>query len=87
MAKNWYPIINYSDCIKCGACVDKCEHGVYDKSKAPTPIIINLESCVDGCKGCANLCPENAIIYFGDESLMDDCSCCSCSCDGDYKGC
>jgi ferredoxin len=32
MAKNWYPMINEESCVECGSCVEKCTHGVYDKS-------------------------------------------------------
>ena len=41
MAKKWYPVIDITTCIECGTCVEFCEHGVYDKSKAPIPKAIN----------------------------------------------
>ena len=41
MAKRWYPVIDYSACIACGACVRKCSHGVYNAGKAPTPVVVN----------------------------------------------
>ena len=31
MSKNWYPVINYETCSECGACFNKCTHGVYEK--------------------------------------------------------
>lgn len=77
MAKNWYPVINYDNCIECGSCTAKCMHGVYDKSKAPTPVVVFPEGCVQGCHGCGNLCPAEAITYFGDNSKSkpSDCGC------------
>ena len=30
MTKTWYPIVNYLNCIECGACIKKCPNGVYD---------------------------------------------------------
>ena len=28
MAKMWYPVIDYVKCIDCGACNEKCKHGI-----------------------------------------------------------
>lgn len=39
MAKTWYPVIDYAACSECGICVEDCPHGVYDKDKAPTPVV------------------------------------------------
>lgn len=88
MAKTWYPVIDYFDCMECGACIAKCSHGVYDVSKAPLPVVKNPEACIDHCHGCGNLCPVGAITYVGDntgwmplkgnQSVEE--SCCSCGC-------
>ena len=75
MSKKWYPVIVYTKCVECGSCVDMCNHGVYDKLKAPSPIVIFPEGCVQGCKGCGNLCPEKAIQYVGDTVTAGDCGC------------
>ena len=77
MSKTWYPMINYDKCVKCGACVGMCPHGVYNKEKAPRPIVVNPEDCVQGCKGCGSICPADAIAYFGDmlESAQGGCGC------------
>ena len=91
MAKAWYPMINYENCVECGACVDMCAHGVYDKAKAPRPVVVNPEGCIQGCKGCGSQCPAEAIEYFGDTgSESEGCGCDSgcgcgggCSCGGD----
>ncbi|RDY28163.1 4Fe-4S ferredoxin [Romboutsia weinsteinii] len=63
MSKNWYPVINYSKCNNCGKCVENCNFGVYDKDQYPKPEVINIEGCIEGCNGCANLCPNGAIKY------------------------
>jgi NAD-dependent dihydropyrimidine dehydrogenase PreA subunit len=68
MAKTWYPVIDYQICNECGTCVAHCKHGVYDASKAPTPVVVSPVSCVDRCHGCGNRCPSGAIMYVGDDS-------------------
>lgn len=78
MAKNWYPVINYDNCIECGACVNKCQHGVYKKG-SQKPEVVYPEGCINGCHGCGNLCPAEAITYFGDTKGKKSCGC-GCSC-------
>ncbi|NLG86180.1 MAG: DUF2703 domain-containing protein [Firmicutes bacterium] len=68
MAKTWYPVIDYWTCVECGTCIAKCPHGVYDGTKAPSPIVKNPEACVDHCHGCGNRCPVGAITYVGEDS-------------------
>ena len=82
MAKNWYPMINYDNCIECGECVDMCPNGVYDKEKSPVPNVIFTDGCVAGCKGCGDKCPAQAITYFGDDGSMSECAGTSCECGG-----
>ena len=89
MAKTWYPVINYMSCMECGACVAKCSHGVFDATKAPSPVVRNPESCMDHCHGCGNLCPVGAITYVGEDTgwtppngeQTTEKSCCSCGCE------
>lgn len=89
MANTWYPVIDYLTCVDCGTCIAKCQHGVYDKAKKPSPVVNNPEACVDHCHGCGNICPEGAITYVGEntgwsppngEQLVEE-SCCSCGCE------
>ncbi len=68
MAKTWYPVIDYQICVDCGICVANCPHGVYDKTKEPSPIVLNYESCIDHCHSCGNRCPVGAITYVGDDT-------------------
>ena len=68
MATAWYPVIDYAACSECGMCVEDCPHGVYDRSKAPTPVVQNPDNCIDHCHGCGNPCPEGAITYVGDDT-------------------
>jgi len=84
MSQTWYPVIDSEKCIECGACIDKCTHGVYDKEQAPTPAVIVPDNCVQGCHGCGNLCPAEAITYVGDtgQDSGGDCGC-GGDCDGD----
>lgn len=75
MSKAWYPVIDYVKCAECGACVQMCAHGVYDKKKAPSPAVVFPEGCVQGCKGCGSACPQGAIQYVGDIGKKPDCGC------------
>ena len=68
MAANWYPVIDRTTCTECGACVKQCSHGVFDKSKAPSPQTVFTDGCVDGCHGCGNLCPTGSITYVGENT-------------------
>ncbi len=68
MAKNWYPVVDYLECIECGTCVEKCPHGVYDTAKVPIPLVIQPDECIDHCHGCGNRCPAGAITYVGDDT-------------------
>jgi NAD-dependent dihydropyrimidine dehydrogenase PreA subunit len=60
MTKDWFPIINYDECIGCMTCVKFCPHGVYTE-KDGKPFVKNSEACVDLCKGCEKICPQKAI--------------------------
>ena len=31
MAKKWYPVVDILSCVECGAYVNFCPHGVYNK--------------------------------------------------------
>lgn len=68
MTKTWYPIVNYLNCIECGACIKKCPNGVYDYLNAYSPLIKNPEACIDHCHGCGSLCPAGAITYMGEDT-------------------
>ncbi len=68
MAQTWYPVIDYTECLECGACIQKCTHGVYNKEKALSPVVENLIECIDHCHGCGNLCPAGAITYVGEDT-------------------
>ena len=66
MAKNWYPVIDILTCMECGTCIRFCPHGVYDKRKAPVPVVVNPDGCIGHCRGCQTKCPAGAIAYVGD---------------------
>ena len=72
MAKNRYPVIDILTCMECGTCVDFCPHGVFDKQKAPVPIVVNPDGCIDHCHGCQSKCPAGAIAYVGDTGESPD---------------
>lgn len=68
MAKRWYPVIDYAVCTECGSCVSNCPHGVYNRKKAPVPVVTAPDACADHCHGCGNRCPVGAITYVGDDT-------------------
>ena len=82
MSKNWYPVINYNKCSSCGKCVEKCNFGVYDKNEYPNPEVVYPEGCIEGCNGCANLCPNGAIKYRDTRNN----GCCGSGCDCNSNG-
>ncbi len=65
MSQNWYPIINEELCSNCSTCIDFCQNDVFSMGDF-FPIVINPENCVEFCRGCAKICPSEAITYFGD---------------------
>lgn len=74
MSKEWYPIIDFEKCNGCQACFNKCSRGVYAFENS-MPKVIYEEGCKTGCYGCADLCTEKAISYFG-ECTDSISSCC-----------
>ncbi len=61
----WYPIINTDQCDTCHhqfKCVTFCPHAVYEVH-AHTVIVANPLNCIYRCSSCANICPQNAIIF------------------------
>ncbi len=67
MAERWHPIISREKCIECGACVDFCPHGVFELDEEGRPVVVAPEECVEFCRGCQKVCPEEAISYAGAE--------------------
>jgi len=65
MTTNWYPIIDEELCINCNTCVDFCNPRVFEEGE-DFPQVVRPENCVEFCRGCAKICPEQAISYFGD---------------------
>ena len=68
MAEKLYPVVDILTCIECGTCVWFCSHGVYDASRAPEPVVVRPNGCVDHCHGCGDRCPVGAITYVGDDT-------------------
>lgn len=65
MATGWYPVIDAETCINDNQCADFCTHEVFAKSDE-YPLVVNPDNCVEFCRGCAKICPVEAIGYFGD---------------------
>lgn len=74
MSKEWYPVVTLETCIECGACIEKCSHGVFEKSTSK-PKVIFAEGCIEGCTGCQQLCPSGSIEYAGNVGQKSSCKC------------
>jgi NAD-dependent dihydropyrimidine dehydrogenase PreA subunit len=60
----WYPIIDESKCIGCGACVRFCKNGVFVLERNPPKAkVVNPYNCVVGCSACDKICPQGAISH------------------------
>jgi ferredoxin len=59
----WFPVIDYSKCTHCGACLDFCLFGVYSKTDDDKITVTAPFNCKDNCPACARICPHNAIIF------------------------
>lgn len=65
MAKNWYPVIDILTCMECGTCVNFCPHGVYDKQKAPVPVVVNPDGCIDHCHAAKRNALREPLLMLG----------------------
>jgi NAD-dependent dihydropyrimidine dehydrogenase PreA subunit len=54
-----HPVINKSDCVGCGICVDACPQGVIEITGGAADAV-NEESCI-ACGDCIEECPMGAI--------------------------
>jgi len=61
LVNRWYLLIRQKSGLCCGACVDNCQNGVFEKERMPSKAIDP-----DGCRGYQNCCPTGSIAYFGD---------------------
>jgi len=39
MSKTWYPVIQYENCVECGACIEKCCTDVYEKNETKPKVV------------------------------------------------
>ena len=54
-------IFAHDRCVRCGACVEACPHGVHCLDEGHT---LDRERCV-ACGGCAEACPQGALAIKG----------------------
>ncbi len=59
----WFPVIDYDRCNECGACIDFCLFGVYQKNNTGKIAVANPGNCKDNCPACARVCPHQAVIF------------------------
>ncbi len=61
----WFPTIYLDACDCCDGsykCVNFCPHGVLEV-REDNVSVINPLACIHGCSTCADLCPQDAIIF------------------------
>jgi len=62
-APQWYPVVDYSRCKKCGQCIEFCLFGVYSLTPEENVFVASPDSCKTGCPACARVCPAGAIMF------------------------
>lgn len=61
---DWHPTILAEYCIGCGLCATSCGRGVYAFDyEQHVPVVVKPLMCMVGCTTCANLCPQDAIVF------------------------
>lgn len=58
----WYPVIDQTRCVGCGACHDYCLFSVYERVGKKVRVAVPL-NCKTGCPACSRICPEGALIF------------------------
>ena len=61
----WFPIISTDQCDTCNhqfKCVSFCPHDVYEV-QADKIVVAHPLNCIYRCSNCANICPQDAIIF------------------------
>lgn len=65
----WFPTIATDLCNNCGACLELCAYGVYDKDEKGNIFVIDPFSCIVGCCFCKSVCEPKAILFPSQELL------------------
>jgi len=58
----WGPTIDAAACTDCGACLDFCQNGVYERVEGHV-VVAHRASCIAGCSHCATLCEPDALAF------------------------
>ena len=58
----WGPTIDAAACTDCGACIDFCQNGVYERVEGHVTVV-HRSSCMAGCSHCATLCEPGALTF------------------------
>ena len=58
----WHPVLDYSDCVSCGKCLDFCLFGAFERRDGRV-LVVAPEQCKPGCPACARVCPAGAIMF------------------------
>lgn len=60
----WFPTIDVSRCTECGVCADFCHQRVFAFDEDAGEMRVDRPySCIVGCTGCVDQCPEGAISF------------------------
>lgn len=68
------PVIIYELCEECGKCIEACTRGVFANEDTKRPEVKNPDACADDCYACSDVCPVDAVMYFG--NFNDGCGYC-----------
>lgn len=65
------PVINFSECIRCGTCVMYCPANVITLNKEKEECIEIMWDYCKGCGICANECPKHCIRMVDERSVKN----------------
>ena len=67
----WFPTISSELCDGCGACIQLCTNGVYEKDDNGKVIVVEPFLCIVECSSCISVCDPKAILFPPQQMLND----------------
>ena len=68
----WDPKIDYAKCTTCSKCVEFCHMQAFKTTtiNGKKKITVNPSRCVVFCRGCEEICPQEAITHPDEEETQ-----------------